>query len=169
MQKPKLIIGSIVAVAVAIAWYLFRPELIFVNRTVHETLPGSATSTSTAQGSQATVLATGRFHSVSHETSGVATIHQLRDGKRLVRFTTFETSNGPDVRIYLVPAKDATDNETVPRAGFVDLGAMKGNRGDQNYDIPSNIDLSQYQSVTIWCRRFGVNFATAPLTSPTQI
>ena len=169
MQKPKLIIGSIVVVAVAIVWYLFRPELIFVNRTVHETLPGSATSTSTAQGSQATVLATGRFHSVSHETSGVATIHQLSDGKRLVRFTTFETSNGPDVRIYLVAAKDATDNETVPRAGFVDLGAMKGNRGDQNYDIPSNIDLSQYQSVTIWCRRFGVNFATAPLTSPTQI
>jgi len=169
MQKPKLIIGSIVVVAVATAWYLFRPELIFVNKTVNETLPVSTTSASMAKDAQATVLATGRFHSVSHETSGVATIHQLSDGKRLVRFTTFETSNGPDVRIYLVAAKDATDNETVTRAGFIDLGAMKANRGDQNYEVPTNIDLSQYQSVTIWCRRFGVNFASAPLTPPQQI
>jgi len=169
MQTPKLIIGSIVVVAMAIAWYLFRPELIFVNKTVNEALPGSATIANTAIDSQPTVLATGRFHSVSHETSGLATIHQLGDGKRFVRLTTFETSNGPDVRIYLVAAKDATDNETVTRAGIVDLGAMKGNRGDQNYDIPSNIDLNQYQSVTIWCRRFGVNFATAPLTPPKQI
>jgi hypothetical protein len=169
MQKPKLIIGSIVVVAMAIGWSFFRPELIFINKMVNETLPESATSTSTAQGSQTSVLATGRFHSVSHETSGVATIHQLSDGKRLVRFTTFETSNGPDVRIYLVAAEDATDNETVTRAGFVDLGAMKGNRGDQNYEVPINIDLGQYQAVTIWCRCFGVNFATAPLTPQKQI
>jgi hypothetical protein len=169
MQTPKLIIGSIVVVALAIAWYLFRPELIFVKKTVTEALPGNATIANTAKDSQLTVLAIGRFHSVSHETRGAATIHQLGDGKRFVRFTTFETSNGPDVRIYLVATNDATDNKTVTRAGFVDLGAMKGNRGDQNYDIPSNIDLNQYQSVTIWCRRFGVNFATAPLTPPKQI
>jgi Electron transfer DM13 len=171
LQTPKLIIGSIVVVAVAIAWYLFRPELIFVSKTVNEALPlsGSATVAGKAKDPQTSVLATGRFHSVSHETSGVATIHQLGDGKRLVRFTTFETSNGPDVRVYLVAAKDATDNETVTRAGFVDLGAMKGNKGDQNYDIPTDVDLSQYQSVTIWCRRFGVNFATAPLPPPKQI
>jgi hypothetical protein len=169
MRKSKLIIGSIVVVVVAVGWYLFRPELIFINRTVNETLPASATMTSTATDPQTPVLATGRFHSVAHETSGVATVHQLGDGKRLVRFTTFETSNGPDVRVYLVAAKDAMDNDTVTRAGFVDLGAMKGNKGDQNYEVPTNIDLSQYQSVTIWCRRFGVNFATALLTPPKQI
>jgi hypothetical protein len=123
----------------------------------------------TAKDPQSTVLATGRFHSIAHETSGVATIHQLGDGQRLLRFTTFETSNGPDVRVYLVAARDAKDNETVTQAGFVDLGAMKGNRGDQNYQVPTSIDLSQYQSVTIWCRRFGVNFATAPLTPQKQI
>jgi hypothetical protein len=94
MQKPKLIVGSIVVVVVAVAWYLFRPELIFVNKTVNETLPGSAATASMAKDAQATVLATGRFHSVAHETTGVATIHQLSDGKRLVRLTTFETSNG---------------------------------------------------------------------------
>jgi hypothetical protein len=169
MQKPKLIVGAIVVVVVAMAWYLFRPELIFVDKTVNEILPMSATSASTAKDVQSTVLTTGRFHSVAHETRGVATIHQLSDGKRLVRLTAFETSNGPDVRVYLVAAKDATDNDTVTQAGFVDLGAMKGNRGDQNYEISSSIDLSHYQSVTIWCRRFGVNFATAPLTPQQQI
>ena len=168
MLKPQLIIGSIVVVVGAIGWYLFRPELIFINKTVNESLPASASIASAARDPQTSVLATGRFHSVSHETSGVATIHQLGDGKRLVRFTTFETSNGPDVRVYLVAAKDASDNETVTRAGFIDLGAMKGNKGDQNYEVPTNIDLSQYQSVTIWCRRFGVNFATAPLTPPNR-
>jgi hypothetical protein len=169
MQKPKLIIGSIVVVAVAIAWCLFRPELIFVNKMVNEALPGNAIIADKPKDPQTSVLATGRFHSVSHETSGMATIHQLDDGKRFVRFTTFETSNGPDVRVYLVAARDATDNAPVTRAGFVDLGAMKGNKGDQNYQVPTDIDLSQYQSVTIWCRRFGVNFATAPLIPPKQI
>jgi hypothetical protein len=169
MQKSKLIVGSIVVVMVASAWYLFRPELIFIDKTVNETLPGNAATASVAKNAQATVLATGRFHSVAHETMGMATIHQLGDGKRLVRLTAFETSNGPDVRIYLVAADDASDHETVIRAGFIDLGAMKGNRGDQNYEVPTNIDLSRYQAVTIWCRRFGVNFATAPLTQPKQI
>lgn len=49
------------------------------------------------------------------------------------------------------------------RAGFVDLVPLKGNIGDQNYQIPSGVDLSQYQAVTVWCSRFSVNFATAPL------
>jgi Electron transfer DM13 len=169
MSRPKLIIGSIMVVVVAIAWYLFRPELLFVNRTVIEALPVSATAARPAQDASMSVLATGRFHSVAHDTSGVATIHQLSDRQRLVRLTAFETSNGPDVRVYLVAAKDAADNETVTKVGFVDLGAMKGNKGDQNYEVPANLDLSQYQSVTIWCRRFGVNFATAPLTAPKQI
>ena len=164
MEKLKLIIGSIVVVAVAIGWYLFRPELIFITTTVNETLPASQHATDP----QTTVLATGRFHSVAHETSGGRpSINWAME--RLVRFTMFETSNGPDVRVYLVAAKDAVDNDTVTRAGFIDLGAMKGNKGDQNYEIPTNLDLSQYQSVTIWFCRFGVNFATAPLTPPKQI
>ena len=65
--------------------------------------------------------------------------------------------------MYLVAAADASDNETVTKAGFVELGKLKGNEGDQNYDIPAGLDLEKYRAVTIWCRRFGVNFATAPL------
>jgi hypothetical protein len=169
MSGPKLIIGSIMVVVVTIAWYLFRPELLLINRMVNEALPGSATPDRPAQDTSTSVLANGRFHSVAHDTSGVATIHQLSAGQRLVRLTAFETSNGPDVRVYLVAAQDATDNDTVTQAGYVDLGAMKGNKGDQNYELPANVDLSQYHSVTIWYRRFGVNFATAPLTPPKQI
>ena len=163
MRRTTLLIGSAAVVAAAIAWYLFRPELLFITKTVNEELPGVASSTDLAAGRASTVLANGHFRSVAHESTGVATIHQLANGARIVRLTAFETSNGPDVRVYLVAANDAPDHETVTRAGFIDLGSLKGNKGDQNYAVPAGVDLSRYQSVTIWCARFGVNFATAPL------
>ena len=81
----------------------------------------------------------------------------------MLRLTNFKTSNGPDVRVYLVAAGDAKDNETVKKAGFIELGKLKGNEGDQNYDVPANADLAKYRAVTIWCARFNVNFGTAPL------
>ena len=80
-------------------------------------------------------------------------------------FDSFKTSNGPDVHVYLVAAPDAKDDATVKKVGFVDLGSMKGNVGDQNYDVPGGVDFGKYQAVTIWCARFNVNFATAPLTA----
>ncbi|HST12912.1 MAG TPA: DM13 domain-containing protein, partial [Terriglobales bacterium] len=115
--------------------------------------------------SMSQVLASGSFHDVAHKGAGQATIYQLAGGKRVLRFTNFETSNGPDVRVYLVASTDASDSDTVKKAGFVELGALKGNIGDQNYEVTSDLDLSKYRAVTIWCRRFGVNFATAPLSS----
>jgi hypothetical protein len=65
--------------------------------------------------------------------------------------------------VYLVAAPDAKDAQAVKSAGYVDLGSMKGNIGDQNYDIPGNLDLQKYRAATIWCARFSVNFGTAPL------
>jgi hypothetical protein len=109
------------------------------------------------------MVAEGRFHSVAHESKGVATIYQFSDGRRVLRFTDFETSNGPAVYVYLVAAKDADDSATVRNADIVDLGVLKGNKGDQNYELPPDVDLAKYQAVTIWCRRFSVNFATASL------
>jgi len=162
MNRRKLIIAAAVIV-VAIGWYLFRPELIFVSRSVNEAFPDPAAQQMTASNASPTLLSQGHFHGVSHETKGVAALYQLPDGKRVLRFTEFETSNGPDVQVYLVAAADANDNETVTKAGFIHLGALKGTIGDQNYDVPADVDLNRYQAVTIWCRRFGVNFATAPL------
>jgi hypothetical protein len=100
---------------------------------------------------------------VAHQTQGSATIYQLAAGRRVLRLMDFETSNGPDVRVYLIGASDATDNATVTKNGFIEIGKLKGNQGDQNYDLPAGIDLSKYHAVTIWCHRFNVNFATAPL------
>lgn len=156
------VVVAALAVLGGVGWYLFRPELLFVNKHVNEELTSTAAAqTGAAAGPVA--LAAGSFHSVAHETRGTATVLEV-DGKRVLRLTDFATSNGPDVRVYLVAAGDASDNETVTRAGFVELGKLKGNQGDQNYDVPAGLDLNQYRAVTIWCARFGVNFATAPLT-----
>lgn len=156
MSKKGLltIVGLVV---VTIGWYAFRPERLFIDEQVNESFPATAEATGMPQ-----AVSYGMFHSVAHETRGTATIYEV-NGKRVLRFTDFETSNGPDVQIYLVAAEDANDNETVTKAGFIHLGAMKGNQGDQNYDVPADVDLDKYKSVTVWCRRFGVNFATAPL------
>jgi hypothetical protein len=159
MSKRKLFIAAIVVGG--IGWYAFRPERLFVNKTVSESLPSAAS----AAAPQPASLESGSFHDGAHKTSGVATILQLPDGKRALRLTNFATSNGPDVHVYLVAASDVTDSATVKKAGFVDLGSIKGNIGDQNYDVPSPVDLNKYQAVTIWCARFNVNFGTAPLVA----
>ncbi|MBZ5553722.1 MAG: DM13 domain-containing protein [Acidobacteriia bacterium] len=164
MQKRKLIIGLLILVLGVGAWIAFRPERLFINAKVNESFPsGMAAST----GSSSRLLLAGQFHDGAHKGVGEASIYQLQEGKRVLRFTGFETSNGPDVQVYLVAAADARDSETVKTAGFLPIGALKGNIGDQNYEVPADADLNKYRAVTIWCRRFGVNFATAPL-SPAQ-
>jgi hypothetical protein len=110
-------------------------------------------------------LTKGNFRGLAHETKGLASIYQLADGKRTLRLTEFATSNGPDVHVYMVAAEVEKGNDAVKEAGFIDLGSMKGNIGDQNYDIPADLDLSKYRTVSIWCARFGVNFGTAALAS----
>ena len=109
-------------------------------------------------------LAAGQFKGYAHETEGTAGIYDV-EGKRVLRLTNFKTSNGPDVHVYLVAATDAKDDATVKNAGFIDLGSMKGNVGDQNYDVSATADLGKYQAVTIWCARFNVNVGTAPMTT----
>ena len=161
MKGRTWVIG--LAVVAAVGWYLFRPELLFVNKRVNETLTAQVASGSAKSAAPAALFA-GSFHSVAHETKGTATVHRLSDRTRVLRLTEFVTSNGPDVRVYLIAAPDAADDETVKKAGFVELGKLKGNQGDQNYDIPAGLDLNKYRAVTIWCRRFSVNFGTAPLT-----
>jgi hypothetical protein len=158
MRKLIIALGIVVIV---IAWYLFRPEKLFINESVNEELE----TASTGQSDSPRLITEGMFHGVAHETKGTASIYELPDGKRVLRLTGFETSNGPDVRVFLGAAEDANDNDTVTNAGYVELGALKGNIGDQNYEIPPGITLADYNSVTIWCKRFGVNFGTAPLTA----
>jgi hypothetical protein len=158
MKKWKIAILALV-IALFFAWYVFRPERLVFNHSVHEELP------TTAGGSSAQTLASGTFHSVLHPTEGIATIYRFGDGSRVLRFTNFRTSNGPDVHVYMVAAEDAKDSASVQRAGFIDLGSIKGNIGDQNYTLGVEVDLSKYRAVSVWCKRFSVNFGTASLMS----
>lgn len=117
---------------------------------------------------QAKTLETGTFHGEVHQTSGRATIYQKQDGNLVLRLTNFKTSNGPDVHVVLIAAKDADDNATPHQSKVgdlqrVELGKLKGNGGDQNYEIPAGTDLTKFQAVSIYCERFNANFGTAPL------
>ena len=113
----------------------------------------------------AKTLATGTFHGKVHQTSGRATIYQETDGKLVLRLTNFKTSNGPDVHVILIAAKDADDdaNFLKNKTARVELGKLKGNEGDQNYEIPTGTDLAKFQTVSIYCERFNANFGAAPL------
>jgi electron transfer DM13 len=163
MSKRNIILGAAVVV-LAIGWYAFRPELLFINKTVSEEFPGGAAMASIEKGPMA--VTKGKFKGLAHETKGLASIYQLADGKRTLRLSEFETSNGPDVHVYLTAAEVAKGSDAIKEAGFIDLGSMKGNKGDQNYDIPTDADLNRYRNVTIWCARFGVNFGQAALDAP---
>jgi hypothetical protein len=166
MKKRNIIMGA-GALALAVAWYAFRPELLFINKTVNEEFPGGTAMASIDKGPMP--VAKGSFKSLAHATQGSASIYQLADGKRTLRLTEFETSNGPDVHVYLTTAEVEKGNDSIELAGFIDLGSMKGNKGDQNYDIPFDVDLNKFRNVTIWCARFGVNFGQAALSAPTAL
>ncbi len=156
----KFIIAIVVILAL-VGWYLFRPERIFIDSKVNETLPEVSDNEAEAKGPK--TLSKGTFHGVAHDAKGNAEILELANGSKILRFTDFEVSNGPDVVVYLSSVNDANDNETVKNSDFVLLSQLKGNIGDQNYEIPGDLDLGKYNSAVIWCRRFGVNFAVAPL------
>ena len=151
----------IAAVVVLVAWYAFRPERLVINRHVDEAMP------SAQGGSSLEPIVSGHFYAIAHPTKGTATIYRTGDGTRVLRLTSFHTSNGPDVHVYMVAADDAKDAAIVQQAGFIDLGVLKGNIGDQNYTLGSDLDLAKYRAVSIWCKRFSKNFGAAALR-PTQ-
>ena len=119
-----------------------------------------------AQEKGSKVLAKGEFHNADKAGKGTATIYQLADGKRILRLSNFAADNGPDLHVRLIAADDARDTASVAKTDHVELGKLKGNKGNQNYDVSKDVDLSKYKVVSIWCNRFSVNFAAAPLTAP---
>jgi len=161
MKKWAKFAIPVAVVVIVVAWYAFRPERLVVNHQVDEAMPSTPGSLSTQP------LESGQFYSIVHPTNGTATIYQMGDGSRVLRLTSFRTSNGPDVHVYMVAADDAKDAPSVEKAGFVDLGVIKGNIGDQNYALDSDLDLAKYRAVSIWCKRFSVNFGAAALR-PTE-
>jgi hypothetical protein len=127
--------------------------------------PSASARDSAKHENETKTLETGTFHGKVHQTSGRATIYEETDGKLVLRLTNFKTSNGPDVHVILIAATDAEDDANFLKSGTprVELGKLKGNEGDQNYEIPTGTDLSKFQTVSIYCERFNANFGAAPL------
>ena len=121
------------------------------------------TAATPAQDKGSKVVAKGDFHNADKAGKGTATVYEVADGKRVLRLSNFQTDNGPDLHVRLIAADDAKDTDSVKKAEFVELAKLKGNKGNQNYDLPKDVDLSKYKVVSIWCNRFSVNFAAAPL------
>jgi hypothetical protein len=111
-------------------------------------------------------LGSGQFTEVDtiHKGQGTATVYRLPDDRRVLRFEAFKVQNGPDLYVYLSGHPMPRSSAELHDQGAFEVARLKGNIGDQNYDLPSDFDLAKYRAVTIWCHRFSVNFATAPLT-----
>lgn len=154
-RHPVWTAAAVAAVAlIAFVLYWFQPQALFMNRMVEEALPAGAAVDDNGSG--------GNFIGIGHSTSGRAVIIELEDGSHLLRLENLETDNGPDLRIYLSSAPFDGDASAF-EDDFLDLGSLKGNMGNQNYVIPSDADISGYESAVIWCRRFSVAFGAAPL------
>jgi hypothetical protein len=108
-------------------------------------------------------LAAGSFVDADsrHKGSGNAAIIRQTDGSHVVRFTNFEVTNGPDLKVWLVAHPNPQSKADVLDNDWVTLGPLRGNIGDQTYDIPAGTDLSKYGSIVIWCEAFSVLFSTA--------
>jgi hypothetical protein len=94
-----------------------------------------------------------------HKGSGEATIYRLEDGSHVLRVEDFNVTNGPDLHVLLMVDPEGRDKSQ----GYVDLGKLKGNVGNQNYPIPADTDIADYKAVMIYCQPFHIIFSTAPL------
>ena len=170
------VLGVIGVAAFVFGMWWFKPWRLFTNDPVDEALPVAAADRMDSvvepdpmageippPRPSHTTVAEGDFISLEHETAGNAIVLETADGERFLRFEDFETSNGPDLLVYL-STKDANPDDWHGYDGdFVDLGPLRGNVGDQNYRLPDDVDLEKYSTAVVWCRRFEVGFAAADL------
>ena len=129
--------------------------------------PVPAPSNVSKKPKKASIIAKGTFISHEHGTEGSVQVIRLADGTRILRIEDLDTSNGPDLKVWLSDAKvvEGADGWFVFDDGdYADLGSLKGNKGNQNYEIPASVDLKDLTSVSVWCARFKVSFGAAELT-----
>jgi len=181
-RRPILLIAAaaVVVILAAAGAFLFQPWKAFVDTRVEDAAPvvatqsGATSPTTGPPGSSATpseaaaavVLSTGTFVDQEHPTSGQVSIISLPDGRRILRIEGLDTSDGPDVHVCLTdaPVTAGVDGASVfDKGAYVSLGKLKGNQGNQNYEIPATVDLAKLSSVSLWCDRFDVSFGAAEL------
>ncbi|GAB2595941.1 DM13 domain-containing protein [Streptomyces capparidis] len=179
--------SAVLATALGLGLYWFQPWALWIDEHVDEAVPvatapatpppassgGAAPSGPAAEPSRSAAAATpetvasGELISHEHTTSGAVRVLRLADGSHVLRFEGLDTSNGPDLHVWLTdaPVIDGRDGWGVFDDGrHVSLGKLKGNKGDQNYRLPADVDPAAYRSVSIWCDRFDVSFGAAELT-----
>jgi hypothetical protein len=165
MKKLVTIAIVLAAVAIPAAFYFAGP--LFTNTTIDEAAPPVSGETLMNKGGDAMVekselpsmKITGRFVGVGdgiHDANGRAAVIPVADGS-VLRLEEFRSTNGPDLYVYLATDEQASD--------FLNLGRLKANIGNQNYEIPRDTDLAKYDTVLIWCQQFSVLFGSAQLTS----
>ncbi|GAA3874291.1 DM13 domain-containing protein [Streptomyces lacrimifluminis] len=191
LTRPLVIAVLVMSVGGAgFGLYWFQPWKLWQDKTVEEALPGVMETSAppavtpsdpavtpsdpavkpsaepseqrSAPGPQ--TLASGELISHEHATSGTVKLVRLADGSHVVRLENLDTSNGPDLRVWLTdaPVKEGRAGWHLFDDGkYVSLGKLKGNRGSQNYALPRDVDPSSYSSVSIWCDRFDVSFGAA--------
>jgi hypothetical protein len=175
------LLAAMTVAALGVGLYLFQPWRLLTDHEVQDALPAisvpsaaaptlaPSVSPSPSGKSGERILAAGAFVTHEHDTSGRAQLVQLADGSRKLVLLDLVASDGPDLRVWL------TDRDVVAgRDGWhvfddgrwVELARLKGNRGNQVYDIPASVALDGLRSVSIWCKRFSVSFGAAPLATP---
>jgi len=183
-RRTWIIAAAVAAVGLVIGLVLFKPWLLFVDVKVDEQLPIVASGPAQAQPTPPTPLAptptpaptpagpvqlaVGTLISHEHTTTGTVRIVQQPDGARLLTLENLDTSNGPDVHVWLSAAHVVEGTAgwfTAGSADHYDLGLIKGNQGNQVCQIPADVDLSKYPSVDLWCVQFSVSFGAAELVS----
>lgn len=176
---------TVLAAGTAFGLYWFQPWKLVTDTEVNEELsvvatdaPSSPANSMPGEGSTPdedsasdtgpVVVRSGEFVTHEHDTSGTARIIRTADGKLRLELVGLATSNGPDLRVWLTdqPVRTGEAGWHVFDDGhWVELGRLKGNRGDQAYDIPAEVRLDELTSVSIWCKRFAVSFGAAPLAT----
>jgi Electron transfer DM13 len=154
--RRKWILIAVGLPILAAVWWAFRPEKLWINQRVDEPAPFASRS-------EPRPLYTGRLEAKAHPTSGRATIYEASDGARYLRLSDFMTSNGPDVHVVLARSDDSDLGREIVKGDLdhVELGRIKGNQGDQNYELPESVDLEKYNAAVIFCERFHVIFGLA--------
>ncbi|UMG92683.1 DM13 domain-containing protein [Nocardioides sp. TF02-7] len=176
-------VGGVLLVALVAGLLLFQPWLLLVDDEVDEADDGGAVVATASAGISDTAvpdgdgtapvrleLARGRFIDAEHGTSGTAVVYRRDDGTRYLRLEDLDTSNGPDLHVWISDRPSGGDCEgcfdswgIYDDGDHVALGELKGNQGSQSYEIPDGADLAGMRSVVIWCDRFNVAFGTAPI------
>ena len=158
LSRRKWILVAVALLILVAAWWIFRPEKLWVNQKVSEPAPFASTG-------DPQPLYTGRLEGNAHQTSGRATIYKSPDGSQYLRLTDFSTSNGPDVHVLLARSDDPSLTQEIVKGQLdsVELGPLKGNQGDQNYDLAASVDLQKYNAAVIYCERFHAVFGVARL------